>query len=96
MVSTLLTAAGDLTSTNAEQFLAQVLSALDRAGDAKCLELDLRAARIIDSVGLNLLVSLIKHMRARGGQVHVHVAHASVRRVLAFTRIDQHAEITLH
>lgn len=93
-VLTVPAAPGDLLSTTVDQFSAHVQAALAHAGDAHLLELDLRAARMIDSVGLNLLVTLIKQAQARGGRVRLRIAHPNVRRILAFTRIDQHAEIS--
>jgi anti-anti-sigma factor len=61
----------------------------------KSIVLDLRAARIVDSVGLNLIVSIIRTARPSGRTVRVLVSNQNVRRVLAFTRIDQHAEIVV-
>lgn len=82
---------GDLTSTTAPEVrksLGVAVAALeDRGGSERDLHLDLRAARIIDSVGLNLLVGAVKKVKAAGGSVTLAIAHASVERILTFTRL---------
>jgi len=90
---------GDLTSTTAAAYRSLIdqkmaSSTQDNPG-WNHLELDLRAARMVDSVGLNLLVSVIKNMKERGGSVRILIAHPNIQRILAFTRIDRHAEIQL-
>lgn len=89
-------ASGDLTSTTAPAFRAeaeQKLASLSQEAAGSVLEVDLRNARMVDSVGLNLLVSLIKAMKERGGSVRILIAHPNIQRILTFTRIDQHAEV---
>lgn len=91
--------AGDLTSTTAAAFrtmIDQKIAAATRDHPGwNLLELDLRAARMIDSVGLNLLVSVIKGVKEKGGSVRILIAHPNIQRILAFTRIDKHAEVQL-
>ena len=85
----------DILSTNAESVRTRLLDALQRpnaAADA-IFELDLRAARMIDSVGLNLLVWLIKKVQERGGRVRLLIADNNIERTLQFTRLSQHAEV---
>lgn len=91
-------ASGDLTSTTTPAFRAEVeqrLASLAQHASGAVLEIDLRKARMVDSVGLNLLVSLIKTMNEKGGSVRVNIAHPNIQRILSFTRIDQHAEVRL-
>ena len=89
---------GDLTSTTATAFRAQIdqlLNAQGKTSPLGLLELDLTAARMIDSVGLNLLVSIIKGVKERGGTVRILIIHQNIQRILAFTRIDKHAEVKM-
>lgn len=90
---------GDLTSTTAAAYRSLIDQKMGSATADNPgwnhLELDLRAARMVDSVGLNLLVSVIKNMKERGGSVRILIAHPNIQRILAFTRIDRHAEIQL-
>lgn len=87
-------ARGDLTSTTApafRQIFDQSLSARPSGWDI--LELDLSGAKLVDSVGLNLLVGAVKLAQGRGAKVRIVTAHPMVRRILTFTRLDRHAEI---
>jgi anti-anti-sigma factor len=87
---------GDVLCTNA----ASVRSSLDAAlrdapesGECFLFELDLQTAKMIDSVGLNLLVWLIKDVRRRGGHTRLVIANANIDRTLQFTRLNQHADV---
>lgn len=86
---------GDLLSTNAAAAQAELTRLMAADERWRTIVLDLCAARIIDSVGLNLIVSIIRTTRPAGRSVRVVVSNRNVRRVLAFTRIDQHAEIVV-
>lgn len=87
--------AGDLTSTTAAAYRAVIDQKLSAAGTWTLIELDLRAARMVDSVGLNLLVSVIKGVKEKGGSVRILISHPNIQRILAFTRIDKHAEVRM-
>lgn len=87
-------AEGDLTSTTAPVFRRVIDQQLEaRPSGWEILELDLNAARLLDSVGLNLLVGTVKLAQARGAKVRILTAHPMVRRIITFTRLDRHAEI---
>lgn len=87
-------ATGDITSTTEGAFRAQLDHLLAGAPPGwRVLAIDLRATRMIDSKGLNLIVSVVKRLRAEGREVHFIAPQASVRRVLAFTRLDRHATV---
>ena len=84
--------AGDLTSTTFEQSKLAIFQAMDEA-DARhaswsTLRIDLGSARMVDSVGLNLLVHVIKHVEQRECKLEVIIGHPSVARAIAFTRLD--------
>ena len=87
-------AAGDITSTNEAAFRAQLDHTMAAAPAGwRVLALDLRATRMIDSKGLNLIVSTVKRLRAEGREVHFVAPQAPVRRVLVFTRLDRHGTV---
>lgn len=91
-------ASGDLISTTATAFRSQIdqqLGLASKQGALGLLELDLSAAKMVDSVGLNLLVSVIKGVKEKGGTVRIVIAHQNIQRILAFTRIDKHAEVQM-
>lgn len=88
---------GDMVSTNAQQIRAQLINALNNpkssAGSLEVFELDVTHAQMIDSVGLNLIVWLLKAIRQRSARLRVRVASVHVEKTLQFTRLDQQAEI---
>jgi anti-anti-sigma factor len=83
---------GDLTSTSFDQAKLSVFQAMADA-DARrdpwrTLRIDLGNARMVDSVGLNLLVHVIKHVEQHGHHLEIVISHPSVARAIAFTRLD--------
>jgi len=86
---------GDLLSTNAAASQAEINRAMGADDRWRSIVLDLRSARIVDSVGLNLIVSIIRSAKPGGRSVRLLVSNQNVRRVLSFTRIDQHAEVVM-
>jgi anti-anti-sigma factor len=88
---------GDLISTNAAAVRGQIDSLLASLGNdpppASTLRLDLAGAKMIDSVGLNLVVSALKAMQKRGGKLEVAYADTNVFRTFAFTRLDQQLQL---
>lgn len=89
----------DLTSTTAPAFRSDVDQTIAKAVETNLgwtlLEIDLRSAKMVDSVGLNQLVSIIKTVRDKGSSVRILIGHNNIQRILAFTRIDKHAEVRL-
>src|SRR5262249_14932779 len=86
--------AGDILSTTSESIREQLSQRLESSGASLGLfELDLPRTHMIDSVGLNLLVWLIKQVGARNGKLRIRLADANVMRTVRFTRLDRHAEI---
>ena len=66
------TAPGDLVSTSSKAYRDIIEPAMAAAANNPAwtvLELDLQAARFIDSVGINLIILLIRRMKDRGGKV---------------------------
>jgi anti-anti-sigma factor len=89
---------GDLTSTNAEalrQKLAPLLAPAVGSQPAACQQfrLSLINARMVDSVGLNLIVSILRAVQAGGGKMQVCYGSQNVLRTFQFTRLDQHIEL---
>jgi anti-anti-sigma factor len=48
---------------------------------------------MIDSVGLNLVVSLLKTVQKRGATLQVATTDQNILRTLAFTRLDKQLEL---
>jgi anti-anti-sigma factor len=87
----------NLLSTNAAGFREKISRELDAASAARpaVVEVDLCGAKIVDSVGLNLIVMVIKKVTAWEGKVRLLVDDANVCRTFRFTRLDTHAEIVM-
>jgi anti-anti-sigma factor len=83
---------GDLISSNANGLRQDIFALLESDAIGKAawqyLVLDLTAAKMIDSMGLNLLVTVIKLARSRNAAVVGRIASANVERVLVFTRLN--------
>ncbi len=88
---------GDLVTTTVESLRLDLHGLMEEPAVKKarvhCLELDLRQARMMDSAGLNLLVSLVKLGRDLDFKLRIVVANAALQRVLQFTRMDKLIEI---
>lgn len=88
---------GDILSTNAEALRKELFALLDSPeGSAQkwnTLRLELLAAKMVDSVGLNLVVTLLKTVQKNHGKMQVVCASPNVHRTFVFTRLDQHIEL---
>lgn len=84
---------GDIVSTNAKLHWQRIEALLAHLSQGQTLELDLRTAAMIDSVGLNAIVKTIKHAEIRSAKVRLLIANPSIKRICTFTRLDQKAEI---
>jgi anti-anti-sigma factor len=84
----------EITSTNEPAFRAQLDQLIVSAPAGwRVLMIDLQATRMIDSKGLNLLVSVVKRLRTEERDVKLVGPQAAVRRIIAFTRLDRHAAV---
>ena len=84
---------GDILSTNAQLHWDRIQAPLESTLPSQTLELDLRAANMIDSVGLNVIVKTIKVAEGKQAKVRLLIAKPSLKRICTFTRLDQKAEI---
>ena len=88
---------GDLTSTNAAALRERVRDFLDAAPGATVnwhtLRLELGTARMVDSVGLNLIVTILRAVQKAGRKMQVAYTNQNVFRTFQFTRLDQHIEL---
>jgi anti-anti-sigma factor len=88
---------GDVLSTNVDSLRQQTFGLFDsqelKFGNWKTLKLDLTAAKMVDSAGLNLIVSIIKAVKGRGGSVRATVGNPNVYRTFIFTRLDKQLDL---
>jgi anti-anti-sigma factor len=87
----------DLTSTTVEQLRpelhAQLATPANPGAAWKLFRLDLAATKMVDSVGLNLIIGLLKAIQQRGARMQILCANPNVHRTFLFTRLDQHLEL---
>jgi anti-anti-sigma factor len=92
---------GDLLSTNFSQVSRELQAILDgEAGKSpgwSTLFLDLTAAKLVDSMGLNILVGLVKRVGAppRNGRVKTRISSPTIHRTLLFTRLEKYMEVEM-
>lgn len=84
---------GDLLSTNAPQVREKITELLASSSSFDALELDLRSAAMIDSVGLNLLVWAWKSVKQRNARLRVRITSPDVERTFRFTRLNSYIDV---
>jgi anti-anti-sigma factor len=87
---------GDLVSSTANLLRPQVLALLetsDASARWRLFRLDLTAAKMVDSVGLNFIVTILKAVQKRDAKMQVVCQNQNVHRTLLFTRLDKHVEL---
>ncbi len=93
-----VTIPGDILSTNADTLHDEVFALLEtpevKAGLWQTLHLNLTAAQMVDSVGLNLIVSLVRAVKVRHGNVAATVSSSNILRTFKFTRLDKQITVT--
>ena len=76
-----------------KEFAGYLESQEGAPGKCGVFRLDLSGAKMVDSVGLNLVVAMLKHLQKQGARMQVAYASKNVLRTFAFTRLDQHVEL---
>jgi ABC-type transporter Mla MlaB component len=61
----------------------------------RTLELDLSGAKMIDSMGLNFLVHILKWAKDRNAKSRILIRDRNLDRLLRFTRMNEHADVVL-
>lgn len=91
-----VTLPGDLLSTNAEQTRTDIFGIFQSAAPGwETLKLDLRAAKMVDSVGLNLIVAIYKETQKRRAKMTVVISNPNIQRTFLFTRLDKHLQVVM-
>jgi len=84
---------GDILSTNADALREELFGLLEsppvKNGDWTLLKLDLTAAQMVDSVGLNLIVALVRVVKNRQANMETTISSSNIHRTFLFTRLDK-------
>ena len=87
----------DVLSTNVEELKKQLGDLFDsheiKNADVQQINMDLKAANMIDSAGLNFIVSIIRIAKNRKIAITAHIKSLSLHRTFLFTRLDKQLEI---
>jgi anti-anti-sigma factor len=87
----------DLVSTNVgtvrEEISALLESPAGQPQPWRMFKLDLSAAKKVDSVGLNLIVAMLKAVQRAGAKMQILCSDPNVHRTMLFTRLDKHVEL---
>ncbi len=91
-----LTVLGDLKSTTVKVLHAEISSVIRHeyafSLRVDVLELDISAAGIVDSLGLNLVLTLVKWATGNGAEIHIVVGARSVHDTLSAIGLERHAK----
>ncbi|MEY3000516.1 MAG: hypothetical protein RL648_730 [Verrucomicrobiota bacterium] len=81
----------DVTGTHVPQMRRAILSILDGAPSEKwnTVYIDLRACRMVDSMGLNWLFAEIVRLRDADKEVVVRASSPAIQRVIEFSGLDR-------
>ncbi len=89
----------DILSTNVDRLKDQIDKIIElpqvKMASSQKLVLDMKLVKMVDSMGLNLLVNLIKSEKNKGHTIGALVTSLHLHRTLLFTRMDKQIEITL-
>lgn len=87
----------DLVSTNAAAVHQEIRGLLrpseNESTKWNIFRLDLAGAKMVDSMGLNVVVSVLKEIQKRGARMQITYANPNVLRTFTFTRLDKHVEL---
>ena len=88
---------GNLISTSVDSIRADIEKCLTvSAGQSppwRTFQLDLSSSTMVDSVGLNFIVTLFKTVQKLGGKMQLLYKNPNVHRTLLFTRMDRFIEL---
>lgn len=79
----------DLLSTNIEQVGRALEKTSVSATDYKILTLDLLSCKMVDSVGLNLVFSVLNHAKERGCRTNVLVPRGGLERIVQIAQLGK-------
>lgn len=94
-----LVVGGNILSTNVQEVRQKILDIITKSEAEspqwKLLHLDLTAAQMIDSTGLNFLVALLRHVKKHGSELKISVSSANICKSFNFIRLDRQAQVVL-
>ncbi len=91
---TVMTVGGEIDGATSHDLRRQLDELLESPEPPLSLVLDLSSMSFIDTTGLNVLVHVLKRMRALGGELTLSAPTESTRKLLAITGLDRAFTVT--
>ena len=81
-------AAGEIDLYTAPKLQADLAAIIDSVGPAARVVIDMSGVEFCDSTGMNVLLSGLRQVRERGGELELAAPRPAVRKILQVTGLD--------
>jgi anti-sigma B factor antagonist len=81
-------AAGEIDLYTAPKLQADLASIINSAGPAPRIVIDMSGVEFCDSTGMNVLLSSLRQVRERGGELELAAPRPAVKKILQVTGLD--------
>src|SRR6202451_2561667 len=84
----IVTTAGEIDLYTAPKLQTDLAAIIDDAAPAARIIIDMSGVEFCDSTGMNVLLSCLRHVRERGGELEIASPKPAVRKILQVTGLD--------
>ena len=81
-------AAGEIDLYTAPRLHSELAAVIDNAAPASRIVVDMSGVEFCDSTGMNVLLSCLRRVRERGGELEIASPKPAVRKILQVTGLD--------
>ena len=89
-----VTIAGEIDLYTAPKLQTDLVAIIDDAAPAARIVIDMSGVEFCDSTGMNVLLSCLRHVRERGGELELAAPRPAIVKILAVTGLDSVFTIT--
>ena len=90
----IVTTAGEIDLYTAPKLQSDLAAIVDDAAPAARIVIDMSGVEFCDSTGMNVLLSCLRQVRERGGELELAAPRTAVLKILAVTGLDSVFTIT--
>jgi anti-sigma B factor antagonist len=90
----IVTITGEIDLYTAPKLQTDLAAIIDDAAPAARIVIDMSGVEFCDSTGMNILVSCLRHVRERGGELELAAPRPAITKILAVTGLDSVFTIT--
>ena len=90
----IVTAAGEIDLYTAPKLQTDLAAIIDEAAPAARIVIDMSGVEFCDSTGMNVLLSCLRHVRERGGELELAAPRPAIMKILGVTGLDSVFTIT--